>query len=70
MKDINNVTLEVESLNKMSTAMHICFFKILPPYTLKNKGSLLASTVLSRTLKMHGIFPFHKRFFKMEKSIF
>ncbi len=33
-------------------------------YTLKNKGSLLASIVQWRTFKIHGTFLFHKRFFR------
>ncbi len=36
-------------------------------HTLKNKVSLLASTVPWRTFNIHENFPFHKRFFRLLK---
>ncbi len=39
-------------------------------YTLKTKDSLLASTVPRRTFNTHATFPFHKRFFTVEKGSF
>ncbi len=41
--------------------------KVIYMYTLKNKGSLLASMVLWRTLNIHGTFQMQKRFFIVEK---
>ncbi len=38
-------------------------------YSLENKGSLLASMVPWRTLNIHGTFPFHKKFFIVEKKV-
>ncbi len=37
-------------------------------FTLKNKGSLLASMVPWRTFNIRGIFPFHKRLY-VEKGL-
>ncbi len=37
-------------------------------YTVKNKGSLLASMFLWRTLNIHGTFQMQKRFFIVEKD--
>ncbi len=40
-----------------------------PPYTLTNKGSLLASMVPGRTFNINGNFSFYKKFFKVEKQV-
>ncbi len=37
-------------------------------YTLKNKGSILASMVLQRTLNIHGTFQTQKRLFIVKKG--
>ncbi len=48
---------------KIVEKIAITLFSLERFHTIKNKGALLASMVLWRTLNIHGTFPLHKRLF-------
>lgn len=48
---------------------HVKFFIQFIPFTFKNKGSLCISVVPWRTSNIHGIFPLHKMFFIVKKTV-